>query len=145
MPDVVSLDPRASGAPPWQTFAAEADRRRLTAPALKALVRLMAAWRVTNEQAAALLGVSPSTWDRIRYGRWNQTLSQDQFMRASALIGIFKGLHLLFIDELADDWPTLRNRGPLFENLTPVESMIEGGIPQMLDVRGHVDALRGGL
>src|SRR3546814_12627348 len=51
MPDVVRLDPRASGAPPWQTFAAEADRRRLTAPALKAQVRLMAAWRVTNEQA----------------------------------------------------------------------------------------------
>jgi hypothetical protein len=39
----------------------------------------------------------------------------------------------------------LPNRGPLFGGLTPVESMIEGGIPQMLDVRRHVDALRGGL
>lgn len=145
MPDAVALDVRPSDPAPRQTFAADADRRRLTAPALKALLRLMAAWRVPNEQAAALIGVSPSTWDRVRYGRWSQTLSQDQFMRASALIGIYKGLHLLFADRLADDWPTLRNRGPLFENLTPVESMIEGGIPQMLDVRAHVDALRGGL
>src|SRR3546814_12130425 len=87
MPDVVSLDPRASGAPPWQTLAAEADRRRLTAPALKALVRLMAAWRVTNEQAAALLGVSPRNWDRLRYGRGNQTPSQDPVKPAPALIG----------------------------------------------------------
>jgi hypothetical protein len=89
--------------------------------------------------------VSPSTWDRIRQGRWHQTLTQDQFMRASALIGIYKALHLLFADDLADQWPALRNKGPLFENLTPVESMIEGGIPQMLEVRAHVDALRGGL
>lgn len=145
MPDAVALAGRPSHPAARQTFAAEADRRRLTPPALKALLRLMAAWRVPNEQAAALIGVSPSTWDRIRYGRWSQTLGQDQFMRASALIGIYKGLHLLFADGLADDWPTLRNRGPLFENLTPVESMIEGGIPQMLDVRAHVDALRGGL
>lgn len=130
---------------PRQTFAGAADRRRLTPPALKALVRLMAAWQVTKEQAAALVGVSPSTWDRIRQGRWQQTLTQDQFMRASALIGIYKALHLLFADDLADRWPTLRNKGPLFENLTPVESMIEGGIPQMIEVRAQVDALRGGL
>lgn len=143
MSGALLAEPRV--APPRQTFAGEADRRRLTPPALKALVRLTAAWHVTKEQAAALVGVSPSTWDRIRQGRWQQTLSQDQFMRASTLIGIYKALHLLFADDLAEQWPGLRNKGPLFGNLTPVESMIEGGIPQMLEVRAHVDALRGGL
>jgi hypothetical protein len=39
----------------------------------------------------------------------------------------------------------LPNKGPLFENRTPIETMIEGGIPTMLDVRRHVDALRAGL
>jgi len=141
--DALLIDTQAAA--PRQTFAAEADRRRLTPPALKALVRLMAAWHVSKEQAAALVGVSPSTWDRIRQGRWQQTLTQDQFMRVSALIGIYKALHLLFADDLADQWPTLRNKGPVFDNLTPVEAMIEGGIPQMLEVRAHVDALRGGL
>lgn len=143
MTDAMVLDAR--DASPRQTFADEADRRRLTPPALKALLRLTAAWHLTREQAAALVGVSPSTWDRIRQDRWRQSLTQDQFMRASALIGIYKALHLLFADALADRWPTLRNKGPLFENLTPVESMVEGGIPQMLEVRTHVDALRGGL
>lgn len=143
MTDAMVLDAR--DASPRQTFADESDRRRLTPPALKALLRLTAAWHLTREQAAALVGVSPSTWDRIRQDRWRQSLTQDQFMRASALIGIYKALHLLFADALADRWPTLRNKGPLFENLTPVESMVEGGIPQMLEVRTHVDALRGGL
>jgi uncharacterized protein (DUF2384 family) len=143
MTDALVLDVRATA--PRQTFAGEADRQRLTPPALKALVRLMAAWHVSKEQAAALVGVSSSTWDRIRQDRWRQTLTQDQFMRVSALIGIYKALHLLFADDLADQWPTLRNKGPVFDNLTPVEAMIEGGIPQMLEVRAHLDALRGGL
>jgi Protein of unknown function (DUF2384) len=94
---------------------------------------------------AALLGVSPSTWDRIKGDAWRQALSQDQFMRASAMIGVFKGLHLLFADGMADRWVRLRNSGPLFENRTPIDAMIDGGIPAMIEVRRYVDALRGGL
>lgn len=135
--------PPDGGAP--QTFAQEADRARLTPAALTALRALFAAWKVSGEQAAALLGVSPSTWDRMRGGQWGGAMSQDQLTRASALIGVFKGLHLLFADAMADRWPRLRNAGPLFDNLTPIEAMIEGGIPRMLEVRRHVDALRGGL
>ena len=92
-----------------------------------------------------MLGVSPSTWDRMSAGRWDKSLSQDQLTRVSALVGVFKGLHLLFADEMADRWMRLPNKGPLFENRTPVEAMIEGGIPTMLDVRRHVDALRAGF
>jgi len=33
----------------------------------------------------------------------------------------------------------------LFLNGGPVEAMIEGGIPTMLEVRRYVDAVRGGL
>ena len=94
---------------------------------------------------ATLLGVSPSTWDRIKGNAWGQALSQDQLTRASAMIGVFRGLHLLFADGMADRWVGLRNSGPLFSNRTPIETMIEGGIPAMIEVRHHVDALRGGL
>jgi hypothetical protein len=89
--------------------------------------------------------VSETTWDRIKAEAWKQTLSQDQMMRVSAMIGVFKGLHLLFADDMADRWMRLRNAGPLFTNLTPVEAMIERGIPGMIEIRQHVDALRGGL
>jgi uncharacterized protein (DUF2384 family) len=128
-----------------QSFSVEGDRVRLSGTALKAFARLADAWSLSNAEAAALIGVSESTWDRMKRGRRAETLSQDQFTRVSALVGIFKGLHLLFANEMADRWPRLANKGPLFENTPPIETMIEGGIPQMLEVRRYIDAVRGGL
>lgn len=128
-----------------QTFAADDDRQRLTGAAVKAVLRLADAWGVSNAQGAALLGVSESTWDRMKAGSWQGALSQDQLTRASALIGLFKGLHLLFANDLAGRWPMLANRAPVFDRLSPVEAMIEGGIPRMLETRQYIDALRGGL
>jgi hypothetical protein len=128
-----------------QTFEDEKDRARLSPTALKAMRNIVERWGLTGEQASMLLGVSASTWDRIAAGKWMQTLSQDQLMRVSAMTGVFKGLHLLFADDMADRWPRLRNAGPLFENTTPIEAMTRGGIPAMLDIRRHVDALRGGI
>ena len=128
-----------------QTFADESDRGRLSPVAIKAMTRIADRWHLKGQESAALLGVSASTWDRITAGKWDQSLSQDQLTRVSAIVGLFKGLHLLFADDMADRWTRLRNKGPLFENRTPIDAMIEGGIPMMLDVRRHVDALRGGL
>ena len=128
-----------------QTFSPEQDRGRLSGPAARAFRKLAERWALGNAEAAALLGVSPSTWDRIKAGRWEGELSQDQLTRVSALVGVFKGLHLLFADSMADRWLRLANRGPVFERLTPIAAMIEGGIPRMLETRQYVDALRGGL
>lgn len=128
-----------------QTFADSADRARLSGVALKAFRAIVDHWDLANAEAAALLGVSDSTWDRIKRGKWEQPLSQDQLTRASAAIGVYKGLHLLFADEMADRWPKLPNRGPVFQRLSPVAAMIEGGIPVMLETRRYIDAVRGGL
>jgi hypothetical protein len=128
-----------------QGFAAEADRDRLSAVALKAFRRLVEAWGLTGHQAAALLGVSTSTWERLKADGRQRSLGQDQMTRISVLVGVYKGLHLLFADQMADRWPQLSNSGPLFERLSPVEAMIDGGIPVMLDVRRYLDAVRGGL
>ena len=130
---------------PLQTFSDEADRERLSPVAVKAFKNVVTHWSLKGDEAAALLGVSPSTWDRMRTGKGEKSLSQDQLTRISAMVGLFKGLHVLFADDMADRWVRLRNKGPLFNDRTPVEAMIEGGIPMMLDVRRHVDALRGGF
>ena len=145
MKNVVQRQPPAVTAGGLQTFAAEDDRRRLTAAALKAVLRLVEAWNGSNAEGAALLGVSESTWDRIKSGRWDGVLSQDQLTRASALIGVFKGLRLLFADDMADRWPRLANRAPVFDRMTPIQAMIDGGIPRMLETRQYIDGLRGGL
>jgi len=130
---------------PVPTFAWERERERLTPTALVALRSLARAWRLTGPEAATLLGTSESTWDRIKAGSWRGVLSQDQMMRVSALVGTFKALHLLFADDMADRWVRLRNTGPLFGNLTPLEALAERGIPGMIEIREHLDALRGGL
>jgi hypothetical protein len=127
-----------------QTFAGESDRARLSPVAIKAFLALSKAWGLSNAEAAALIGVSTSSLDRMKRGS-HPTLSQDQLTRVSALTGVFKGLHLMFADSTADDWVRRPNTGPLFDRRTPIEAMIDGGIPRMLDVRRLIDAVRGGL
>ena len=145
MPDATVEARQADlGAIEPQTFANERDRARLSAVAVRAFLALTMAWDLSNAEASALLGVSASTLDRMKRG-YRPTLSQDQLTRVSAMVGVYKGLHLLFADETADEWARRPNSGPLFERETPIGAMIEGGIPRMLEVRRYVDAVRGGL
>ena len=123
-----------------------AVRARLTPAAVDAMVRLAALWRLSGAEICALMGdISERTWFRMKKGAWVGALSQDALTRVSALIGIFKGLRLLFSEPLSDDWVRLPNKGPLYGGRRPLDAMIEGGIPVMLEVRRHIDALRGGL
>ena len=121
-------------------------RARLTPAAVAGLVRLADIWRLTSAETCSLIGdVSERTWFRMKKGEWDGVLSQDSMTRISALFGIFKGLRLVFSGELADEWVRLPNSGPLYGGRRPLDTMIEGGIPKLLQVRQHVDALRGGL
>lgn len=135
-----SVDFPASG-----MLADMATRERLTPAAIKAVVRLAGLWKLGGADAAQLLGVAERTWFRMKKGAWTGTLSQDELTRASALIGIFKGLRIVFSLPLADQWVGLANQGPLYGGRRPLDVMRDGGIPAMLMVRRHVDALRGGL
>jgi hypothetical protein len=139
-----ATDPNSAPSPP--NLADATARRRLTPSAVEGVVRLAEIWRLTSAEVSALLGeVSERTWFRMKKGVWSGTLSQDALTRVSALIGIFKGLRLLFSEPLADEWVRLPNRGPLYGGRRPLDAMIEGGIPRMLQIRRHIDALRGGL
>lgn len=127
-------------------LADAATRERLTPAAVEGVVRLAEIWRLTSVEICALLGgVSERTWFRMKKGQWSGALSQDALTRVSALVGIFKGLRLLFSEPLSDEWVRLSNKGPLYGGRRPLDAMIEGGIPKMLEVRRHIDALRGGL
>jgi hypothetical protein len=139
-----AFDAGAPSGPP--NLADIGTRERLTPAAVDGILRLAEIWRLTSAEACALLGdVSERTWFRMKKGEWTGTLSQDTLTRVSALVGIFKGLRLLFSEPLSDEWVRLPNKGPLYGGRRPLDAMIEGGIPKMLEVRRHVDALRGGL
>lgn len=127
-------------------LADAATRNRLSPSAVSAMVRLVDVWRLTSAEACTLLGdVSERTWFRMKKGEWDGALSQDTLTRVSALVGIFKGLHLLFSQPLADEWIRLSNKSSLYRGHRPLDVMFEGGIPAMLEVRRHIDAMRGGL
>ncbi len=102
-------------------------------------------WGLSNDQAAALVDVTDRTWARMKKPGWSGRLSQDQLLRLSAIIGLYKGLHLYFSDALADEWPQLDNDGPLFKGARPLDWMIAGGLPAIMAARDYVDALRGGV
>ncbi len=111
----------------------------------KAIVRTADAWKLTNQEAADLFDVPIATWNRMKMGAYKGRLDQDKVTRASLIMGIFKGLRLLFNGPLTYGWTKTANQGPGFNGQTPVQIMIAGGIPAMMSVRQHIDALRGGI
>lgn len=146
-----SVETAASPGSSLLNLSDPAIRSRLTPAAIDGMVRLAPLWRLSTEETCLLLGdMSERSWFRLKKQDTSRTerppcLSQDMLTRISVLVGIFKGLRLLFSEPLADEWIKLPNRGALFGGRTPLDLGIERGIPGLLDIRAHVDALRGGL
>lgn len=123
----------------------KADRERLSPSALKGFFRIVARWGVRDEDARELLGgVSSSA-----YYEWkknpDRVLEVDRITRISYLVGIYKALHILYGDKLADEWVKLPNANAIFGGRTPLEYMIAGGLVAIQTVRKLLDARRGGL
>jgi hypothetical protein len=122
-----------------------AERERLSAPAFKGFTRLVAAWKLRDEDARELLGgVASSTfyeWKKVP----PRVLEVDRLTRISYLVGIYKSLHVVYGATLADRWIGMPNTNPIFGGRTPLEIMLAGGIPAMQTVRRLLDARRGGV
>lgn len=114
------------------------------AVALKAFARIADAWSLAVREAAALADMSASTWKRAKKPGYAGDLTQDQMLRLSALVGLYKSLELYFNEPISREWIKLPNSGPEFDGARPVDAMIAGGLPKILRVRSYADALRGG-
>jgi hypothetical protein len=64
--------------------------------------------------------------------------------RISLVIGIYKALHILYEDGLADRWPKLPNSNGQYGGQPALTLMIEGGIDGLYRTRRLLDARRGG-
>lgn len=127
-----------------QITARTREPAEINAVALKAYARAADTWSLTLKEAAGLADMSESTWKRAKKPGFTGELTKDQLLRLSAIIGIYKSLELYFSEPLARAWMTRPNTGPLFSGARPVETAIEGGLPQILNIRTYLDALRGG-
>jgi uncharacterized protein (DUF2384 family) len=72
------------------------------------------------------------------------TLGQDQLTRISYVVGIYKALHILLPDDMADQWMTRPNDNPLFQGRSPLAFAVWAGIPGLQQIRSLLDAARGG-
>lgn len=124
---------------------AKPERERLSRSALKAFFLLVDAWKMRDDDARELLGGLSSS----AYYEWKKNpdrlLEVDRITRISYLIGIYKALHILYGDKLADEWVSLPNKNVIFSGLSPLAYMQGGGLLAMQVVRKLLDARRGGL
>ena len=134
MPVATAVDPLAGLEKPEQVEAL-----------VRAVARAVEAWNLTGQESADLFDVPLATWNRMKAGTFRGKLDRDKVTRASLIVGIYKGLRLLFNGPLTYGWPKTNNSGPLFGGRKPIAVMIDGGIPAMILVRQHIDALRGGM
>jgi uncharacterized protein (DUF2384 family) len=138
IPDL-GLDPRKV-----PDLTDSATRRRLSAAAVVAFLKIAEEWKLKSEDAMALLGgVSNGKYYSLKRSH-KGLLTQDELTRVSLLIGIFKALNILFNGKLANQWISRPNTNPLFQNAPPLHLLIQGGVPGMLEVRRLLDARRGG-
>ena len=122
-----------------------AERERLSKAALTGFFKLAAAWQLREEDARELLGgLSSSTWYDWKKNP-DRVLEVDRITRVSYLLGIYKALHILYGDKLADEWISLANKNVIFSGQTPLAFMQAGGLHAMQTVRKLLDARRGGL
>lgn len=120
------------------------ERERLSQSALKAFFKLAQAWQLRDEDARELLGgISSSAFYEWKKNP-DRVLEVDRITRISFLIGIYKALHILYGDKLADEWVSLPNRNVIFGGSTPLAAMQAGGLLTMQTVRKLLDARRGG-
>jgi hypothetical protein len=124
---------------------AREERERLSQSALKGFFKLAAAWKLRDDDARQLLGgLSSSAWYEWKKNP-TRVLEVDCITRISYLLGIYKALHILYGEELADQWVSMANTNLIFGGISPLAFMLSGGMPAMQMVRQLLDARRGGL
>jgi len=127
-----------------------ANRRRLSAPALRTFLAIAALWGLNEEQQRLILGY-PS---RSAFYNWSKrvrehadiTLDADVLMRISAVFGIHQGLGVLFSNEHEGvAWLRRPHDTVVFGGQPPLSLITNGTQDGLRTVRRFVDAARGGL
>lgn len=127
-----------------------ANRRRLSGPGLRAFLAIADLWGLTEEQRRLILGYPARStyhgWVKKAREHRDITLSVDVLMRISAVLGIYKGLRILFADDdKGVEWLRRPHQARVFAGTSPIELITSGKQDAVLTVRRFLDAACGGL
>lgn len=118
------------------------DRRDLTGPALRTFFNIAEAWKLSEGEQMAILGLdSRSTLQNWKRGAV-AALSKDALERISYVMGIYKGLHIL-VPATADEWVRKPNKAKSFAGKSALDRMVSGNVADLYVVRQYVDGQRG--
>lgn len=129
---------------------APANRRRLSAPGLRAFLAIADLWGLTEEQRRLVLGLPArstyQSWVKAVRAHREVTLDVDVLTRISAVLGIHQALGVLFGTEAEGvAWLRLPHGAPVFGGQAPLALVTCGSQDGVLTVRRFLDAARGGI
>jgi hypothetical protein len=108
----------------------------------RACLNLFRLWKVSDADSATLLALAPRTFARWKIGSIGRT-SRDQKARMSNLMGIHKGLRILFREpDRGYEW--IKRPNSAFGGASALDVMLNGELTDLMRVRRYLDAERGG-
>ena len=137
-------DVETGPAPSLESLKDPEARRRLSTPAIALFLRTCDLWDLKVEERMAILGgVSRQTYHNWKSGKV-AVLTRDQLERISLVLGVLKGLRLVFAEDAHGiRWLKAANEDVIFRGRSPLDLMVDGGIGGLHDVRRYLDAWRG--
>ena len=121
------------------------SKARLTPCAEGGFAAIIKVWNISDEDARNLLGgISSDLYAAMKDATPHEELPEEALMRISYLIGIFKALHTVFGNSLADVWMTRPNTNEMFAGTTPLAYCLENGIVSLKNVLRLLEALSQG-
>ncbi|HET6435239.1 MAG TPA: antitoxin Xre/MbcA/ParS toxin-binding domain-containing protein [Xanthomonadaceae bacterium] len=128
--------------PALPDLADDATRRDLA----RVVSALLGKWELPGDAQLALLGLSPESRKLLPlYRRGERALpnARDALDRAGYLLGIHKGLRLLFPEDEALRYGWVRRANALLDGRTPLAVMLEDGLVGLARIARFVDFQRG--
>lgn len=127
-----------------------ANRRRLSAPGLRAFQAIADLWDLTEEDRLLVLGMPSRSayygWMKAAREHSDVTLPADTLTRISAVLGVHKALQILFASEREGiEWLRGPHGAPVFGGQPPIALVAGGTQDGLMLVRRFLDAARGGL
>jgi hypothetical protein len=125
-------------------------RRQASGPGLRTFLSIAELWELSEDERLCVLGrPARSTyhlWVSKARHRAELTLPLDTLLRISAVLGVYKGLRIIFTRD-ADglSWLKSANAGVVFGGQSPLALVTAGTQDGIMLVRRYLDAWRGGM
>ena len=144
MPLVHAENHIQDGALPLEVLRDAQVRKEFSSPAFSLFLRFADRWGLNEDQRLAVLGdIHRQTYQKWKRGEVG-SLTRDQLERISIILGIHKGLRVLFADhDSAENWFKSINHDVPFAGMSPLDYMVQGSINNLYQVRRYIDAWRG--